>query len=179
MSYIAHKAMAFAEDAHAGHLRKFTGSPYITHLAEVAAIVATVERDYPHGAEMIAAAWLHDYIEDIDPANGGAIITANFGHMVGDGVFALTNPSLPVSREEKVAETIKRLIAAPGWVQTIKCADIISNARDIAILDKKFASVYLPEKQRMLDALVKAHPWIRDRALRVVGNAAVSLRPGA
>ena len=60
---IVEKARVFATAAHAavGQLRKYTFEPYIVHPAEVFAIVSTVD-----GAteEMMAAAWLHDTVED-------------------------------------------------------------------------------------------------------------------
>ena len=54
------KAAEFAKRAHDGVYRKGTQIPYITHPMETAAIV-TAFTDEP---EMIAAALLHDVIED-------------------------------------------------------------------------------------------------------------------
>ena len=54
------EAAEFADRAHQGVFRKGTEIPYITHPMETAAIV-TAFTDEP---EMIAAALLHDVIED-------------------------------------------------------------------------------------------------------------------
>lgn len=40
---LALRAMTFAREAHAGQARRYTGNPYVDHLAEVAGIVATVD----------------------------------------------------------------------------------------------------------------------------------------
>jgi len=53
-------AYRYAEEAHKGQVRKYTGEPYINHPVAVARIVAGVTDD----CEMICAALLHDVIED-------------------------------------------------------------------------------------------------------------------
>ena len=57
---LAFVAMQFAREVHAHQRRKYTNAPYTEHLAEVAGIVATVNRD----ESAIAVAWLHDCVED-------------------------------------------------------------------------------------------------------------------
>ncbi len=57
---IVKKAVAFAERAHRGAVRKGTGIPYITHPMDTAVIMATMTED----KELIAAAILHDVVED-------------------------------------------------------------------------------------------------------------------
>lgn len=54
------KSICFAADKHKGQVRKGTNIPYIVHPMEAAAIVATMTSD----RELIAAAVLHDTIED-------------------------------------------------------------------------------------------------------------------
>ena len=54
------KAAEFAAHVHAGALRKGSKLPYIVHPREVAMIVAMMTED----PEVIAAAYLHDVIED-------------------------------------------------------------------------------------------------------------------
>jgi guanosine-3',5'-bis(diphosphate) 3'-pyrophosphohydrolase len=62
------------------------------------------------------------------------------------------------NRAERKAASRARLAAAPGWVQTIKCADLISNTSSIVKHDPKFAVTYLEEKRLLLDVLTKADP---------------------
>lgn len=56
------RAIIFATRAHSGTYRKGTSIPYIVHPIEAAAIVATITDD----PDMIAAAVLHDVVEDTD-----------------------------------------------------------------------------------------------------------------
>ncbi|MEE1014450.1 MAG: HD domain-containing protein [Lachnospiraceae bacterium] len=56
------RAIIFATRAHSGTYRKGTSIPYIVHPIEAAAIVSTMTDD----PDMIAAAVLHDVVEDTD-----------------------------------------------------------------------------------------------------------------
>lgn len=56
------RAIVFATRAHSGTYRKGTNIPYIVHPIEAAAIVSTMTSD----SDMIAAAVLHDVVEDTD-----------------------------------------------------------------------------------------------------------------
>lgn len=56
------RAISYATRAHAGAKRKGTGIPYIVHPIEAAAIASTMTTD----EEMLAAAVLHDVLEDTD-----------------------------------------------------------------------------------------------------------------
>lgn len=165
---LAYRAMMFAREAHKGQKRKYTGNPYADHLAEVAGIVATVAQSFRSDIEtMIAVAWLHDYIEDINPADGGNWgwydLEQRFGEVVADGVRLLSDLETGNRAERKEASRA-RLSAAPGWVQTIKCADLISNTSSIVMHDPKFAVTYLEEKRLLLGVMDKADPLLRQLA---------------
>lgn len=56
------EAIKFAADAHDGMRRKMSGAPYILHPMEAAVIVGTMTDDQ----EVIAAAALHDVVEDAE-----------------------------------------------------------------------------------------------------------------
>lgn len=56
------QAIIFAVQAHAGAQRRDGHTPYILHCTEAAAIAATLTQDQ----EVLAAAVLHDVIEDTD-----------------------------------------------------------------------------------------------------------------
>lgn len=73
---IFEKALLFAADKHSGQIRKFSDTPYILHPTEVAAIVATMTDD----REVLAAAVLHDTVEDTDTTIEE--IGENFGRRV-------------------------------------------------------------------------------------------------
>src|SRR3546814_18148437 len=82
-------AIRFATRAHGTQTRKYDGSTYIVHPIAVAEIVKSV----PHTAEMVAAAILHDTIEDT--AVTALDIKENFGATVATLVIWLTDVSTP------------------------------------------------------------------------------------
>ena len=91
MPELAAKARDYAISAHAriNQLRKYTFQPYDVHLKGVAELVAMVTDD----EETIAAAWLHDTVEDT-PATFEDI-EREFGHGVKALVMELTDVSRP------------------------------------------------------------------------------------
>lgn len=165
-SYDAHGAMMFARRAHALQVRKYTGNPYVDHLAEVAGIVATVA---PIGSMslMTSVAWLHDCVEDCDVEID--TLRREFGPEVAQGV-ALLSDLENGNRAERKALSRARLAAADGWIQTIKCADLISNTSSIALHDPKFAPVYLAEKRALLAVLDRADPRLHALALELANQ---------
>lgn len=56
------EALCFAAEKHSGQRRKLSDAPYVLHPMEVAAIVGTMTDDQ----EILAAAVLHDTVEDAD-----------------------------------------------------------------------------------------------------------------
>jgi len=154
---ITFEAMIFAREKHKDQVRKYTGNPYVDHLAEVAGIVATVHwKD-----EIIATAWLHDCMEDQGVTHDE--LKSIFGDVVAAGVWYLSDLE-EGNRAKRKSLSRARLSSAPGWVQTIKCADLISNTSSIVKHDPKFAKVYLEEKRLLLDVMEKADPRLRELA---------------
>jgi len=161
------EAKMFATAAHAaiGQKRKYSGDDYIVHPQRVAAIV---ER---HGGtdEMIAAAWLHDTVEDTDVTP--ILITKMFGVDVADIVEGLTDISLPEDGNRAKRKSIDRMHSANASTeaQFVKCADIIDNSWDIAENDLSFAKVYKSEVFLLLNAMTKVkHTEIWDQAMQSV-----------
>ena len=166
---LAYEAMMFAREVHKDQRRKYTNNPYTDHLAEVAGIASTVCWRYEHlEQEIIAAAWLHDSREDQGVSR--ETIQARFGGLVADMVDMLSDLELG-NRAARKAASRARLAKAWPCVQTIKCADLISNTSSIVQHDPEFAEVYLEEKRLLLDVLTKADPrllWLA-RALSGAG----------
>ena len=52
--------------------------------------------------------------------------------------------------------------------QTIKLADLISNGKDIAINDPKFAKVFLNEKRQLLEVLDRGDPALMKKAKNIL-----------
>jgi (p)ppGpp synthase/HD superfamily hydrolase len=161
------RARTFATAAHAAvaQLRKYTNEPYIVHPAEVVSILKT----RPHNPEMVAAAWLHDTVEDTGVSI--ELIRAEFGSEVSDLVGWLTDVSRPEQGNRAVRKAIDRAhtASAPAEAQTIKLCDLISNTRSIVEHDHKFAETYLAEKRLLLEVMTKGDPVLLARARAQIG----------
>lgn len=153
------RARAFAIGAHGAinHRRKYTGDPYHVHLQGVAHLVMNV----PHTDEMVAAAWLHDTVEDTKVTI--ADIDTEFGAHVAALVDWLSDKSKPEDGNRAARKAIDRahIAEAPRPAKIVKLADLIDNSRTIAKYDPDFAKIYMDEKAKLLDVLVdvgRVHP---------------------
>jgi len=163
------KARLFATAAHAGQVRKYTGEPYITHATAVVEIVRTV----PHTDVMVAAAWLHDVVEDTAATLDA--IRREFGGDVAELVDWLTAASRSHDGNRAARKAIDRakLAKAPTEAQTVKLADIIDNTATITARDPAFAPMYLAEKEVLLDVLTRGDPTLMGIARLQVGRRGV------
>jgi (p)ppGpp synthase/HD superfamily hydrolase len=162
------RARVFATAAHAAvaQLRKYTNEPYIVHPAEVVHILTTTVEPTE---EMIAAAWLHDVVEDTGVTL--ETIRKEFGDKVADLVGWLTDVSRPDHGNRAARKAVDRAhtAAAPAAAQTIKCCDLISNTRSIMEHDEKIAKTYLAEKRLLLEVMTRADPRLLEQARRQIG----------
>jgi GTP pyrophosphokinase len=121
-----------ALSAHDGQFRR-SGEPYITHPIAVATIVAELGLD----AQTVAAALLHDAVEDTGLTLES--ITESFGPGVAkvvDGVTKLDRLQFD-SKEAQQAATIRKMLVAMAddWrVLLIKLADRLHNMRTLAVM---------------------------------------------
>ncbi|WP_137392258.1 HD domain-containing protein [Rhodoligotrophos defluvii] len=165
MSSLEERALEFAAAAHGSinQTRKYTGEPYIVHPIAVAEIVRSV----PHTEAMIAAALLHDVVEDT-PVTIEEIERA-FGPEVAALVDWLTDVSRPQHGNRRTRKHLDLLhtAKAPPEAKTIKLADLIDNTRTIAKHDPGFWTVYRREKQALLEVLKEGDPTLWRRAARL------------
>lgn len=154
---LSSRAMELARSVHKNQRRKYTGNPYFEHLAEVAGIAMGVGWRSPavHPDTLMAVAWLHDAMEDQGVRYD--YLAEAMSVDVAAGVFWLTDSAIG-DRAGRKAASRARLALAPGWVQTIKVADVISNCGSIREHDPEFARTYLAEKRALLEVLTKADP---------------------
>ena len=121
------KAYHLADDAHKGVCRR-SGEPYICHPLAVARLVLDLGMD----TESIAAALLHDVVEDTPTTLGD--LTAAFGEEVAllvDGVTKLTKIEFS-NIEELQAENLRKMLLAMSRdvrVMIIKLCDRLHNMR--------------------------------------------------
>jgi len=135
---VVEKAYEFAAAVHRDH-KRLSGDPYITHPLAVAEILADLEQD----PKTIAAALLHDVVED------GGITLSQLNEKFGDEVARMVEGATKLSqftftgREERQAENFRKMFVAMGEdsrIIIVKLADRLHNMRTLGDCS--------PEKQR-------------------------------
>ena len=158
-SSVIERAYAAAEKAHRGQKRK-SGEPYITHPVAVSQILA----DLGIGPRGIAAALLHDTVEDTDYTLDE--LRADFGDEVAllvDGVTKLDKLKYGDSAQ---AETVRKMVIAMSKdlrVLIIKLADRLHNARTWGFVPaesaqrkaKETLEIYAPLAHRLGIQMIK------------------------
>src|SRR5271169_5162002 len=127
---LLNRAYVYAMRAH-GEQKRDSGDPYFSHPLQVAGILTDLKLD----DATIAAALLHDTIEDTDATR--TEIDRLFGHDIGvlvEGLTKLKKLDL-VSKEAKQAENLRKLLLAIAddvRVLLIKLADRLHNMRTLS-----------------------------------------------
>ena len=156
---LVEKAFVAAEKAHSEQLRK-SGEPYISHPVAVSQILA----DLGIGATTIAAALLHDTVEDTPYSLEK--LRNDFGDevaMLVDGVTKLDKIKFGDSAQ---AETVRKMVVAMSKdirVLVIKLADRLHNARTWKFVSEESAKrkaqetleIYAPLAHRLGISTVK------------------------
>jgi GTP pyrophosphokinase len=172
-------AYDFAEAAHDGKLRR-SGEPYISHPTSVAIILAEIQLDQ----EALAAALLHDVIEDTDITMEE--LDKEFGDRVArlvDGVTKLgrirwtTEEDQAVREKERQAESLRKMFLAmvdDVRVVLIKLADRLHNMRTLEHMPRskqmrsaqETLEIYAPLANRL--GIWQFKSELEDLALRYV-----------
>ena len=144
-----HKVINFANEAHQGQFRRYTNEPFIIHPTRVSFTVASVTDD----VDVIAAAYLHDVVEDTDATFPDILELCN--QRVVDFVMDVTDISSMSDGNRAARKMIDRahIAKARPESKTIKLADILDNGPDIIEHDPGFAKVWMKEKEETLPLL--------------------------
>lgn len=156
------EAYVFAEAAHGAidHKRKVTGEDYIVHPIEVADVCAKMGLS----DETIAAAFLHDTIEDTQ-------VSAELVELLFDGEVArLTigmtdlyrDPEVDGNNAERALKNAHHMWKQDKAVLDLKCADMYANLRSLDDSDtketQKFAIYIIPKMEYKLSGMQNASP---------------------
>ena len=125
---VLEQAVQFAVEAHQGMVRKSAGMPYILHPLEVACIAGTMTND----REVLAAAVLHDVVEDTPHTLDE--VRERFGERVAELVASESEnkrPELPAADTWRIRkeESLAELEAHDRDVKIIWLSDKLSNMR--------------------------------------------------
>ena len=185
---VVERAYRAAARAHSGQMRK-SGDPYITHPLAVATILAELGMTPP----TLAAALLHDTVEDTDYDLDD--LRDEFGDEVAMLVDGVTKLDKVKYGQAAQSETVRKLVVAMAKdirVLVIKLADRLHNARTWRYVSKESArrkaretlEIYAPLAHRLGMNTIKweledlsfatLHPKVYDEIVRLVAERAPS-----
>jgi (p)ppGpp synthase/HD superfamily hydrolase len=157
-SPLVRNALGQARSDHAGQVRNGSGGmPYIEHPVRVAALLD----EEGFGAEVLAAALLHDVIEDSETTLDE--LREKFGGGVAGLVGAMTDDGSIDDYRERKAEHRERLAAAPAEALAIYGADKLTNSRTLHAAYREEGDSVRDEFKVPLE--LKLEIWEADLAL--------------
>jgi (p)ppGpp synthase/HD superfamily hydrolase len=175
---ILEKIKAYADSAHGSQMRKFSRERYINHPVRVMEIC----REYTQDVPILAAALLHDVLEDTKVTrqelhkfltsvmdSGLAAITHHLVVELTDVYIKSDYPLL--NRRTRRTKEAERLSGVSPEAQLIKYADVIDNVVDISRHETDFALVYIRESKQLLQQIDKGDPALYQRAIQIVDDA--------
>lgn len=149
------KATKFAEDAHEGQTRKYTGAPYVVHPKRVA------ERARVQGEaeDVVVAALLHDTVEDTEVTKEQ--VAQEFGENVASMVAALTEERpAGMNRRQRLAAYFDRLSRERRDVKVLKLLDRLDNLNELDPASG-FTRLYARESLLLAEAVGDADEPLR------------------
>src|SRR5690606_36876321 len=183
---LVERAFEVADRAHEGQLRK-SGDPYITHPVAVATILAELGFD----GSTLAAALLHDTVEDTEYSLSQ--LTEEYGEEIAMLVDGVTKLDKVTYGDAAQAETVRKMVVAMARdirVLVIKLADRLHNARTWRFVSQESAErkaretleIYAPLAHRLGMNTIKweledlsfaaLYPKVYDENVRLVAERA-------
>lgn len=162
LTELEQKAWAFAQDAHKGVSRKFSGDPYFEHVRKVFKLVKKVDTRETLGA----AALLHDTLEDC-PQVSYDILVDNFGKEVADIVKELTSKEDLIDVMGKAEYLLDKMATMSDDALTVKLCDRLQNLSDHFSASDKFRKKYYEETKYIVDSL-KANRQLNKSQITVI-----------
>lgn len=147
-------AKSVAMFAHQGQTRKGTSLPYFTHCHSVAKAVAECGGD----SVAIAAAYLHDVLEDTSITAHQLVFEYGFPQEVVDVVIELTDVYTPqkypdLRRSERKKLETGRLSKVSTRAKLVKRCDVEDNDKTIELVGGGFAKIWRAEKAELLKVI--------------------------
>lgn len=172
----------YADSAHGGQLRRFTPDRYIVHPIRVMLTC----RDYTESLPVLAAALLHDVLEDTTVTADEMLAFLNTVMADGDAgktlalVIEMTDVYVRAAypqhnRKARKLMELERIALTSPEAQTIKYADILDNSTELAAEDPNFAPRYLRECLAILTVADKGHPELHAMAMETVSGLLAQL----
>jgi guanosine-3',5'-bis(diphosphate) 3'-pyrophosphohydrolase len=165
----------FADQSHGDQMRKYTPERYIVHPVRVMEVL----KEYTSDTQMLAAALLHDVLEDTPVKKADmlkfllTVMDEKMAKETLELVVELTDVYIKanypqLNRKKRKSLELERMAKTSAESQTIKYADIIDNCNEIVKHDRHFASVFLIECLKNLEVMEKGNPKLRERAMQLL-----------
>ena len=158
--YVA--AFRFAAIKHEGQRMAGSEFPYLVHVASVACEVIAALEPGLDADLAVQCALLHDTLEDTQTTFDE--LDAQFGRAVAEGVLALSKVDESIPKDQRMADSLRRIRLQPREVWIVKLGDRITN---LAPPPEKWSSekrrAYLAEAVEIVEALGSASPAMEVR----------------
>jgi (p)ppGpp synthase/HD superfamily hydrolase len=183
MEKILERIITFADKAHGSQRRKYADEKYIEHPVRV----MNTCRSYNYPLPVLAAALLHDVLEDTDTTPHEIkdfLLTVmdeeqafQALHLVIELTDVYIKSQYPrLNRQRRKSREAARMEKISAEAQTIKYADILDNSKEIVQHDPDFAPVFLRECCKLIDKMDKGNQQLREEALAVLKREIERLR---
>lgn len=165
----------FAEQSHGTQRRKYSEEPYIHHLHRVMNTCYLYLNNLP----VLSAALLHDVLEDtavtksqLNEFLNSVMSPEDAEHtinLVEELTDVYTTNNYPNdTREVRKQQEFERLANIQAEAQTIKYADVLDNAANIAEYDVDFGPLFLGEYLDLLGAMDKGNQVLYRETVKSV-----------
>jgi len=144
-------AEKFAARKHKGQMRK-NGEVFLVHPLTVGLYIKKYKKN-DWFDELIAAAYLHDVLEDTDTTY--VELVKEFGYLIAGIVLELTTDNDMLNEIGKERYQAIRFKNMTSWALTIKLCDRLHNTEDLAYSDIEFRERYSSQTKNILDFLEK------------------------
>ncbi len=182
MDAILEKIRDFADKAHGEQQRKYTPERYIVHPVRVMEIC----KQYTDSLPVLAAALLHDVIEDTPVSEKDIALflktimpeamVAETVRLVVELTDVYVKQAYPQwNRTKRKQEETVRLSETSAEAQTIKYADILDNSHEILRYDPHFGRRFLKECKAMLAVATRGNRELYKRTLTAIDTALKSI----
>lgn len=144
--------------------------PYLTH---VGAVMLEAQEALRHNPDLDAeltllCAILHDSLEDTDLSP--SVISDHFGEGVLAGVKALTKDESLPTKQDKMADSLRRIKQQPREVAVVKLCDRINNLAPPPHWSTEKVIAYRREGEVILATLGYADKYLADRLQEKIDN---------
>jgi (p)ppGpp synthase/HD superfamily hydrolase len=179
--HILAQVKIFADNCHGDQMRRYVQDRYIVHPIRVMQTL----KQYTNEITVLSAALLHDVLEDttVGKEEIRRFLRTLMSEAQADAVVQLVEELTDVyiktkypqwNRRKRKNKEADRLENISADAQTIKYADIIDNAPEIAEKDPDFARRFLREYKALLKRMTKGNPALYQRAIETV-NACIAI----